>query len=106
MSTTPGPEARIEQHLRKQVTKNSGVCHKFISTRAGVPDRIVVLAGHTLFVELKAPKGRLRPLQRYQIGKLRQAGADVRVINSIAGVDDLIAELLAAASASWAEVPA
>ena len=95
MSNRPGPEGVVEQYLRVQVLDAGGVCHKFLSTRAGVPDRIVVLNGRTLFVEVKAPRtGRLSKLQIIQIRRLEAAGADVRVVNSTAGVDALITELL------------
>lgn len=94
MGTPKGPEAVIERHLRQQVERHGGVCLKFLSTRAGVPDRLVVLNGHTLLVELKAPKdGRLSALQRHQISLLCAAGADVRVLHTIQLVDELIAEL-------------
>lgn len=72
----------------------AGSCPKFKSTRAGVPDRVVVRNGHTLFVEFKAPRGRPSVLQRVQIGRLRKAGADVRVIDSLAKVDALLAEFM------------
>lgn len=97
MSRPNGPEATIEQHLRQQIEGAGGVCLKFKSTRAGVPDRIVAINGHTVFVELKAPQtGRLSKLQEYYIKRLRRSGADVRVIDSIPDVDALITELLAA----------
>ncbi len=43
---------------------------------------------------LKAPRGRPSVLQRVQIGRLRKASADVRLINSLTGVDALLAELV------------
>ena len=53
-----------------------------------VNDRVV-------FVELKTPAGtgRLSALQKREIELLRHAGADVRIIDTVEGVDDLIAEL-------------
>ena len=94
LSGRPGPESKVEQHLRKRVEKAGGWCLKFISTRAGVPDRIIALNGHTLFVEVKAPgKGRLSSLQRLWISRLIGAGADVRVVASIEEVEELLAEL-------------
>lgn len=43
---------------------------------------------------LKAPRGRPSVLQCVQIGRLRKAGADVRLINPLTGVDALLEELV------------
>ncbi len=43
---------------------------------------------------LKAPRGRPSVSQRVQIGRLRKAGADVRLINPLTDVDALLAELV------------
>ncbi|HEU5223117.1 MAG TPA: VRR-NUC domain-containing protein [Candidatus Lumbricidophila sp.] len=88
------PENVVEQRLRTHVEALSGLCLKFISSRSGVPDRIVVLRGKTVFVELKAPGGRLSSLQKIRIKQLREAGADVRVITSKDEVDRFIAEFV------------
>jgi len=84
----------IEGYLLRRVKKMGGLCMKFTSGVGGVPDRIIILAGQTLFVETKAPGGVPRPLQRTQIGRMREAGADVRVIDTRDQVDALITELL------------
>ena len=86
------PENAVEQRLRHRVEALSGVCHKFVSTRSGVPDRIVVLQGRTVFVETKAPNGRLSKLQQVRIAELRRNGADVRVLSSKDEVDQFMAE--------------
>lgn len=89
------PENRVEEHLRRAVKAAGGMCLKFLSATSGVPDRIVVLAGHTVFVELKAPGGRAEPLQLERIAQLRRAGADARIVSSRPAADALVAELLA-----------
>jgi hypothetical protein len=70
-------EKQIEAHLVSQVKKLGGVAYKFTSpAHRGVADRVVCLPdGSTWFVELKAPGGRLSPLQRHfqsEMARLRQ----------------------------------
>lgn len=59
-----------------------GLAYKFVSPGSvGVPDRLVVLpGGRVVFVELKSDSGRLSRMQVYQIERLRELGADVRVV--------------------------
>ena len=78
-------EADVEQALRKAVTKAGGICLKFFSaSQAGYPDRIVLLPrGRQIWVELKAPGRKPRPLQVKAHERLRELGQDVRVIDNI-----------------------
>lgn len=85
-------ENAVEQRLRTLVEAAGGMALKFTSSRNGVPDRIVILQGRTVFVELKAPQGRLAPLQIVRIKQMRQAGADVRVLISREEVAAFMAE--------------
>ena len=87
-------EKEIENRLERQIDAIGGLCWKWPATaRAGVPDRIVVAHGRVVFVELKRPGGKLRPIQIAVHRLLRRAGADVRVIDSIEGVRSFVAEL-------------
>lgn len=56
-------ESDIERRLVQGVKKLGGRAYKFVSPgNVGVPDRLVVLPGGVvLFVEVKAPDGRLSP---------------------------------------------
>jgi hypothetical protein len=55
-----------------------------------VPDRIVILpGGRIVFVELKAPGKKPTALQERVMGILKGLGADVRVVDSIGGVDEI-----------------
>lgn len=64
---------------------------KFTSPgRSGVPDRVVATPLGTVFVETKRPGGKLRRLQEVVIEKMRRAGAEVYVVDSVAGVDELV----------------
>lgn len=59
-------EKHIEAYLVRRIKAIGGVAYKFTSpAHRGVADRIVCLPdGKTWFVELKAPGGRLSPLQK------------------------------------------
>jgi len=59
-------EREIEQYFVWAVQRVGGVTYKFRALNCkGVSDRIACLpGGATWFVELKAPNGRLSPLQR------------------------------------------
>ena len=70
-------EKQIEAYLVRRVRELGGVAYKFTSpAHRGVADRIVCLPdGSTWFVELKAPGGRLSPLQKHfqsEMARLRQ----------------------------------
>lgn len=56
--------------------------------RRGAPDRVVFYHG-VYFVELKRPGGKLRPEQQREHARLGPH-ADVRVIDSVGGVDGFI----------------
>jgi hypothetical protein len=88
-------EFHVEGYLVDRVKAAGGMCLKFSSAISGVPDRIVILAGRTLFVETKALDGSLSKIQKVQIRRMRAAGGDVRVINNRDLVNDLISELTA-----------
>lgn len=58
-------ESEVERYLKKQVEANGGKCWKWVSPgRIGVPDRIVIMPGGTIFfVELKSPGKKERASQ-------------------------------------------
>ncbi len=99
-------EGYVEEYLYARVKENRGMCLKFTSGINGVPDRVVILAGRTLFVETKAPGKKPRPLQVAQMAKMTKAGADVRVIDTREQVDDLILELTSTEDAPHLEATA
>ena len=75
-------ERDIEAYLRRRVEMLGGMAMKFVSPgNDGVPDRIVIMPGGLVtFVELKAPGGRLRAIQKWQHERIRKRGCEVRVI--------------------------
>lgn len=88
------PENKVEERLRQGVKSIGGLCLKFVSSINGVPDRVVVYQGRVVFVELKAPNGRLSSLQRVRHAELRSAGAEVQVIACKDEVDSFLRNLI------------
>ena len=85
-------ERDIERHLVKRVKELGGEIRKaeWIG-RSGAPDRRVMLPGRTpVWVELKAPGVKPRPLQIREHNRMRRLGELVEVIDSIEGVEELL----------------
>ncbi len=89
-------EKQIETKLRRDVQNLGGLALKLISPGyAGVPDRIVLLPpGKLVFVELKAPGRKLRPLQQRRKTQLEGLGFKVYVIDSLQAVDKFMREVV------------
>ena len=60
----------------------------------GVPDRILIGFGQTVFVETKAEKQQLRQLQIITIIKMINHGAVIYTVNTKEQVDKLINDIL------------
>ena len=89
-------ESDIEKHLCKRVKSElHGWALKFVSPgQNGVPDRIVLVPyGRIYFVETKAPGKKLRRLQEYVCGLIKQLGFKVLRIDTKAKVDAFISEV-------------
>lgn len=89
-------EKRLEQVLTKEVKKMGGLALKFVSPGvAGMPDRIILFnGGRIAFVELKAPKKKMRPLQIKRKRQLEALGFLVYCIDSLEGIEDFIREVM------------
>lgn len=100
-------ESDIEKHLVKRVKEIGGEVRKvkWIG-RNGAPDRLVMLppaerknrkAGEpysrppSTWVELKAPGEKVKPHQAREHERMRRMGQHVVVIDSIEGVEELLA---------------
>jgi hypothetical protein len=93
-------ERDIERHLVKHVKELGGEVRKvqWIGRR-GAPDRLVMLPGNahgwrypvTAWVELKAPGVKPEPHQLREHERMRKMGQRVAVIDSIEGVEELLA---------------
>lgn len=85
------PEGIIENYLIKSSKKHGFLCMKFTSPNLnGVPDRIVIGNGYTIFVEVKKPDGRLDKLQIEIIKQMQKAGAYVVVVYTKDDIDKLL----------------
>lgn len=90
-------EHHIEQALKHSVEAAGGICWKLVSPGTnGVPDRICIMHGRVVFVELKAPGRFPRPIQRRRIQQLRDHGMSVVVVDSHAGIKEVLDALHAA----------
>ena len=85
-------EKYIELSLVREVKAAGGICPKFVSPgTSGMPDRLVLLPGGVMvFVELKAPGQKPRPLQKRMHERLRALGFTVYVIDSVEQVKEII----------------
>jgi len=94
LSTKKHKGSSIEKYLKQQAKNNKFICWKFPATHLnGVPDRILIGNGHTVFIELKRPGEKPRKLQEFRIKQIRKAGGHARVIDSYTGIDALLNEL-------------
>lgn len=90
-------EQKLERRLVDVITAAGGLCWKFTSPgTAGVPDRICVLDGHIVFVELKAPGRTPRPIQTRRIKQLQNHKIPVLIIDNEAGIKEVLHALHAA----------
>lgn len=84
-------EAIIENRLKKFIESKNGKCLKFVSPGfTGVPDRICLLpGGKIIFVEVKAPGKRARPIQVKIHRILKDLGFQVLVIDSEEQINEI-----------------
>lgn len=85
-------ESWIENRLVRKVKERGGEVRKvkWIG-RTGAPDRLVMINGLTIWVELKATGQKAKAHQLREHDRMRAMGQFVVVINSIDGVDALLA---------------
>lgn len=83
------PENQIEQYLVEKAKLYNFLCYKFMSGQNGVPDRILVGNGYTLFVEIKKPNGILDALQVVTLRKLRKVKAEAFWVDTKDQIDYL-----------------
>ncbi len=88
-------EKYIEQKLVAAVKNVGGIAFKFNAPGInGVPDRLVLLPhGKLVFVELKAPGKKMRPLQVRRKRQLERLGFLVYCIDSIEQIGGMLDEI-------------
>jgi hypothetical protein len=85
-------EREIEAHLCKRVRELGGEVRKVNWVgRHSAPDRIAMLPGRTLWVELKRPGQKANPAQKREHERMRALGQVVFVVDSIEGVEEVLA---------------
>lgn len=84
-------ENKVEKYLNKKVEELGGITRKWISPgRDGVPDRIIIIRGTVIFVEVKTSDGKLSSAQKREHERLKSNGATVDIVYGESGVDHLI----------------
>jgi hypothetical protein len=85
-------ESAVENELCRRVAARGGLCLKVQTIgRRGFFDRIVVLPGRVIFVELKRPRGgRLSAHQKGYAESFAALGASVALVQSFTDIDRLI----------------
>ena len=80
------PEVFFFHPLQNPRSKVQGAIFHRLGFRAGIPDLLILHDGRALFIELKAPRKHLSPIQRAVHRQLRDAGCDVFLARSITEV--------------------
>lgn len=84
-------ESEVEKHLVKRAQELGGVVRKVAWVgRRGAPDRVVMLPGRLLWVELKRPGGKASPHQAREHLRMAKVGQVVHLIDSIDAVERLL----------------
>ena len=89
-------ERNLQRYLIISAELHDIFCRKVQAIgHVGFPDVFLARNGRIVLVELKSPsgKGRLSKKQKKEIERLRNEGINVYVIDSYAGVDDVIKNL-------------
>ena len=88
-------EKEIEKKLTQETKKRGGLALKFVSPGFdGMPDRILLMPeGKVVFVEVKAPGKRPRPLQMARHKLLRDLGFSVFILDDESQITKIIEEI-------------
>ncbi|WP_406712189.1 VRR-NUC domain-containing protein [Trueperella pyogenes] len=90
-------ETTIEKALTQAVHMAGGLCLKFVSPGwAGAPDRLCLLAGTAVFVEVKAPGKHPRPIQTHRHHQLATQGFHTITIDHPNQINEVLHALHAA----------
>lgn len=85
-------ESEIEKYLVDSVKALGGECRKLKwAGRTGAPDRLVMLPGHCLWVEVKATGKAVKPHQLREHERMRVMGLHVEIVDSFERVGEVLA---------------
>ena len=85
-------ESNIENYFKRRCKELNIFTIKNTGMR-GIPDRLCVANGKTIWIELKRPGEKARPLQLAVIRKLEQHGAEVYILDNKQDVDVILRHL-------------
>lgn len=87
-------EKTTEAWLGRKLREVGGLWMKFTSPgHSGVPDRILVLRGHTVYVEMKREKGKVSPIQKATFDLMVKAGVSIHVVYGKNGAQDFLNDI-------------
>lgn len=89
---TPQRERDVEEYLIERVAKLGGETRKLkYQGRDGAPDRLILLPGRHIFIELKRPQGGVtKKIQSDERALLVWGGAEAYIVNNKAAVDYIL----------------
>jgi hypothetical protein len=88
-------EAAIEKAFFEWAKEIGALCYKFVSpSHRGVPDRMVVMRGHCIFIEFKAPGETPSLLQLREINRLLDAGVWAGWVSSLEEAKNIVKRYL------------
>lgn len=88
-------EKDIEKWMSREIRRRGGLFWKFTSPGLrGVPDRICITPdGKVIFVELKAERGVIAPMQMHCAAELQMRRVDARFIRGVDEARAFVAEV-------------
>lgn len=76
-------ESLIQKKITKYLKDHEYFYFKITSVSVnGIPDIFAIIEEEPVFIEVKAPNGRLSPIQKHQINRIRENGVRVEVVYS------------------------
>ena len=84
-------EKVVEARLRDRIKAAGGVSWKFVSpNNRGVSDRVALINGRTIYIEVKRDGGKMSPLQKTFMQKVLDNGGEFALVEGMSGVDEFI----------------
>lgn len=75
-------ESDIQRKIIKRFTNQGFMVVKMVLTNCnGFPDLMLLKNGKTIFVEVKRPNEKPRPLQQYRLSQLEKLGFNVMILS-------------------------
>jgi len=84
-------EKDVENLLIREIEKVGGQALKFtVPGKTGMPDRLILIpGGKVMFVEVKAPGEKPRPLQEKRMKDLEKLGFKTLVVDSYTSIENI-----------------